>query len=373
MKKFLTLILSGFLFVLLASATVRAEGSQHHDFQVDTVVSGLEFPWGMDFLPGGDMLITEKEGALLLVRMPSGERQSVRGLPDNIAAVGQGGLLDVLVHPDFAQNQMIFLSYAGRGDGGYGTEVVRARLNGPRLQDVQKIFVAVPKVRGGHHFGSRLVIGSDDKLYITLGERGQKEQAQDLKTHLGSTIRINQDGSVPEDNPFYDHESYRPEIFTYGNRNVQGAALHPETGEVWVHEHGPKGGDEINILKSGANYGWPAITYGVDYTGFPISDKTSAEGMEQPILYWDPSIAPCGMIFYTGDKFPQWQGDIFAGALVQTHLRRVKLDGTKVVEQEELLGDLGERIRDVAQGPDGYIYLLTDNVDGRLLRLRPAD
>lgn len=364
-----------FIITLLPFSFAHAqysEKSRYHDFNLVPVVENLEHPWGMAFLPNGDLLITEKSGTLNLVRMPSADRRKVSGLPD-IAEIGQGGLLDVMVHPDFQSNQTIFLSYAARGDRGYGTEVVRAKLNGPRLSGVEKIFEAVPKVRGRVHFGSRLLWGPDDKLYITLGERGQMEEAQDPKTHLGSTIRINEDGSVPDDNPFYNHDSYRPEIFTYGNRNVQGIALHPETNEIWAHEHGPKGGDEINILKSGNNYGWPAITYGIDYTGFEITDKTQAPDMEQPVLHWDPSIAPCGMIFYEGDKFPEWQGDIFVGALVQTHLRRVRIENGEVTEQEVLLEDLGERIRDVENGPDGNIYILTDNPYGQLMRLEPSN
>lgn len=370
--RYLTTLFIAILCLPLSNAKAQqySENSQHHNFNLVTIIDELEHPWGMAFLPNGDMLITEKAGRLNLIRMNSGGRDYVEGLPE-IAEIGQGGLLDVLVHPNFQANQTIFLSYAGRGDRGYGTEVVRAKLNGPRLTEVTKIFEAVPKVRGRVHFGSRLLWGADDKLYITLGERGQMEEAQDPKNHLGSTIRINEDGSVPDDNPFATHESYRPEIFTYGNRNVQGIALHPKTGEVWAHEHGPKGGDEINILKAGNNYGWPSITYGIDYTGFEITDQTSAPGMEQPLLYWDPSIAPSGMIFYTGDKFPEWSSDIFVGALVQTHLRRVRMNGNEVVEQEVLLKEFGERIRDVENGPDGYIYILTDNPYGQLMRLEP--
>ncbi|MFP4314191.1 MAG: PQQ-dependent sugar dehydrogenase [Alphaproteobacteria bacterium] len=366
-------LLAIILLALFLNAPVFAayeESSAQYDFELVPVVGDLEYPWGMDFLPGGDVLITEKSGNLILVRMPSGEKQSVSGLPD-IAEIGQGGLLDVLIHPDFQSNQTIFLSYAGRSERGYGTEVVRAKLNGPRLTEVTKIFEAVPKVRGRVHFGSRLLWGPDDKLYITLGDRGRKEEAQDPKNHLGSVIRINPDGTIPEDNPFVNDGRKRPEIFTYGNRNVQGIAMHPETKEIWAHEHGPKGGDEINILKAGNNYGWPEITYGVAYSGFPITDQTSAPGMEQPVLYWDPSIAPCGMIFYTGNKFPAWQGNIFVGALAGTHLRRISIDGTEVIEQEVLLEEFGERIRDVANGPDGFIYILTDKLDGQLLRLEP--
>lgn len=378
MRKFLkpalafsALILSMPLANNVSAQEAYQEKTQKYDVKLVPVATDLEHPWGMDFLPNGDVLVTERRGKLYIVRMPSGEKVEVQGLPE-IAEIGQGGLLDVMVHPQYSANQTIFLSYTGRSAQGYGTEVVRAKMNGPRLSDVQKIFEAVPKTKGRNHFGSRLLWGKDGKLYITLGERFIKEEAQNPKTHLGSTIRINEDGSVPEDNPFYGHEVNRPEIFTYGNRNVQGIALHPQTGEIWAHEHGPKGGDEINVLQSGKNYGWPVVTYGVDYTGFEISDKTSAPGMEDPILQWTPSIAPSGMIFYTGNQFPEWKGDVFVGALVQTHLRRVKFDGHKEVEQEVMLEEHGERIRDVAQGPDGNIYLLSDETYGSLYRLEPV-
>lgn len=361
---------------VFGNSTARAqdtytEKTEANSIKLTPVATDLEHPWGMDFLPNGDILVTERRGKLFLIRMPSGQKQEVQGLPE-IAEVGQGGLLDVMIHPSYSRNQIVFISYAGRSAQGYGTEVVRARLNGPRLTDVQKIFEAVPKTRGGQHFGSRLLWGKDDKLYITLGDRNMKEEAQNPRTHLGSIIRINEDGSVPEDNPFYGHESYRPEIFSYGHRNVQGIALHPQTGEIWAHEHGPKGGDEVNIVKKGLNYGWPTVTYGVDYSGFKISDKTSAPDMQDPVLHWTPSIAPSGMMFYTGDQFPEWKGDLFVGALVQTHLRRVHLEGNTAAEQEVLLENLGERIRDVAQGPDGNIYLLTDQTYGTLYKLEPV-
>lgn len=338
--------------------------SDLYDFNLVPLGGELHYPWGMDLTPDGSgLLVTEKSGQLYMYDTQSWERREITGLPE-IAEIGQGGLLDVLVHPDFADNQVIFLSHAARDDRGYGTEVVRARIDGDSLTDVQTIFAAVPKVRGRVHFGSRLLWGPEGKLFITLGERGQKEEAQQPINHLGIVIRINEDGSVPEDNPFADHPRYRPEIYTYGNRNVQGIMLHPERREVWIHEHGPKGGDEINILEAGANYG-------VAYSGFEISEKTSAPGMKSPILHWTPSIAPSGMSYYDGERFPKWQGDIFVGALVERHLRRVSVSGDKIVGQEVMLEDLGERIRDVATGPDGYIYLLLDKSGGRLIRLEP--
>jgi len=371
MRYLLTIIA---ICVVVLPQAVRAQEtyqSDLYDFNLVPLGGELNYPWGMDFTPDGSgLLVTEKSGQLYLYDTQSWERREIKGLPE-IAEIGQGGLLDVLAHPDFADNDVIFLSHAARDDRGYGTEVVRARIDGDALTDVQTIFAALPKVRGRTHFGSRLLWGPEDKLFITLGERGQMEEAQQPINHLGSTIRINEDGSVPEDNPFVGHERYRPEIFTYGNRNVQGIILHPEREEVWIHEHGPKGGDEINILKAGANYGWPEVTYGVAYSGFEITDQTSAPGMEPPILHWTPSIAPSGMSYYDGDQFPKWQGDIFVGALVEKHLRRVSLSGDKVVGQEVMLDDLGERIRDVATGPDGYIYLLLDKSGGALMRLEP--
>ncbi|HIP79678.1 MAG TPA: PQQ-dependent sugar dehydrogenase, partial [Kiloniellaceae bacterium] len=283
-----------------------------------------------------------------------------------------GGLLDVAVHPDFAENGLIYLSYAGPGEGGASTEVARGRLDGMALQDVEVIFRATPKSGGTGHFGSRLVFDRDGKLFISLGDRRQIRESQNLGNHIGTVIRLNDDGSVPEDNPFLGQAGAQPEIYSYGHRNVQGMTLHPESGEIWSHEHGPRGGDELNLVKAGANYGWPVITYGIDYSGAIITDKTEAPGMEQPIVYWDPSIAPSGMAFYDGDKFPQWQGDLFIGALAHLHLRRLEMEGGQVVGQESLLTGLNERIRDVRNGPDGYLYVLTDSSNGQLLRLEPA-
>jgi len=346
--------------------------SEQHDFQVETVAEGLGNPWSLAFLPGGDMLVTERSGRLRVIRDGKLDPNPVGGVP-KVAARGQGGLLDVIVDPDFADNQWIYLSYSGADGGSAGTEVVRARFDGENLSDVELLFRAEPKTRGGRHFGSRLVIDRQGQLFISLGDRGSHmKEAQNTATHLGSVIRINRDGSVPADNPFAQTEGARPEIWSYGHRNVQGMALHPQTGVVWAQEHGPRGGDEVNILKAGANYGWPAITYGIDYSGAIISDKQAAPGMEQPIVYWVPSIAPSGMAFYQGDSFPEWRGDLFVGALAGQHLRRLELDGETVTGQEVLLADEGERIRDVRSGPDGNLYVLTDARNGRVLRLEPV-
>ena len=349
--------------------------SQQHSFRVVTVASGLAHPWGMTFLPGGEMLVTERDGRLRLVRDGELAPKPISGLPRMFVS-GQGGLLDVTLDPDYDDNGLIYFSYAGGRPGNAGTEVARGRLDleAMALEDVETIFAVEPKTPGSAHYGSRLQFHPDGTLYITLGDRySYMDEAQSVENHLGSIVRINPDGSVPEDNPFVGRGDAKPEIYTYGNRNVQGIALRPGTATIWAHEHGPRGGDELNILKAGANYGWPEITYGIDYSGAIISEKTEAPGMEQPVVYWDPSIAPSGMTFYDGDKFPEWRGDIFLGALAHRHLRRLEMDGDQVVGQEELLGELNARIRDVAEGPDGLLYVLTDASDGRILRLDPAD
>jgi aldose sugar dehydrogenase len=278
------------------------------------------------------------------------------------------------VHPNFAQNQVIFLSYAAEDENKLrNTEVLRAELNGTKIENGKVIFKATPKTKKGeNHFGSRMVIGPDGKLYITLGDRfTERDEAQNTANHLGKTIRINEDGSVPDDNPFAGKDGYAPEIFTMGNRNVQGLAARPGTKQIWAHEHGPRGGDEVNILKPGANYGWPKVTHGIDYSGLPISFKKEAPEFEKSVIHWTPSIAPSGMAFYDGNKFPGWKNNLFVGALAHTHLRRLEIEGDKITHQEELLKDLEERIRDVRAGPDGDIYVLTDQAEGRILRLEP--
>ncbi len=369
-----------FLAFIFISSCAEAEDnpnvtSQQADFRVVTVAEELEHPWSLAFLSGGDYLVSERRGRLWRIE-PNGRKIEITGIPD-VYHHGQGGLLDIALEPDFRDGGWLYFSYAASSaedEDLANTEVARAKLNlgQNRLSKMEVIFRAEPKVEGGNHWGSRLLFAPDGALHITLGERfDYKEEAQNPSNHLGTTIRIMPDGSVPEDNPFADGQDGDPKVFTYGNRNVQGIALHPITGEIWIHEHGPKGGDEINILRSGANYGWPEVTFGISYWGLEISDKTSAPGMEDPVLQWTPSIAPSGMAFYTGDKFPGWKDDLFVGALAHKHLRRLELDGQTVTGQEKLLKDRGERLRDVRQGPDGYLYLLTDASDGRLLRLEP--
>lgn len=359
-----------FSFHVTACAEEQPEQSiSPQGFRVVTVVPDLDYPWSLAFLPDGKFLVTERSGRLLLFDK-DGSFNVVSGLPE-IASVGQGGLLDVIADPDFATNRTIYFSFAAKAPDGYGTVVARAFLEGSSLENMRVIFKAEPKTSSSIHFGSRLLAAPDGTLIVTLGEKGRMHEAQNTANHLGSVIRINPDGTIPQDNPFVNRKGYRPDLYTYGNRNIQGIALDPETGTIWIHEHGPKGGDELNILKPGANYGWPAITHGVDYSGAVISEKTAAPGMEQPVVYWVPSIAPSGMTFYNGSAFPEWQGNIFIGALVQRHLRRIVLQDEKVVSQETLLTNLGERIRDVRTGPDGYLYLLTDSKNGKLLRLEP--
>ena len=327
----------------------------------------------MTFLPDGRFLVTERAGRLRYVDKNGLDPKPITGLP-RIAVAGQGGLLDVALHPDFVNNHWVYFSYAGPGEDGSGTEVARGKLEGHELKEVRTLFRLNPKTYSGHHFGGRLVFDREGRLYITLGDRGDRPRAQRLSDHAGSSIRLNDDGTVPTDNPFVNESGAKPEIFTYGNRNMQGAALNPWTGEVWTHEHGPQGGDEVNVMRAGVNYGWPVITYGVNYgSGTKIGEGTEKPGMAQPLYYWVPSIAPSGMAFYDSGRFPQWRGNLFVGSLKFRLLVRLELDGEKVTHEERMLeGKLG-RIRDVRAGPDGNLYLLTDEYDGRLVRVSPAE
>ncbi|AKJ30524.1 oxidoreductase [Caldimonas brevitalea] len=336
-----------------------------------TVAKGLQHPWSLAFLPDGRMLVTERPGRLRVVSAQGALSRPLQGVPA-VDHRGQGGLLDVAVDPQFKDNGWIYLSYAEAGDGGNATAVARAKLQGERLTDLAVIFRQTPRYDGGNHFGSRLVFARDGRLFITLGDRfSLRDQAQALDNHLGKIVRIEPDGKVPADNPLARRAGAKPEIWSYGHRNVQGAVLHPTTGELWTHEHGPQGGDEVNIAEAGKNYGWPVITYGREYgTGFKIGEGDAKPGMEQPLIHWTPSIAPSGMAFVTSDRYPGWQGSLFVGALRNQALLRLELDGRKVVRQERLLQTLNERIRDVRQGPDGWLYVLTDSEDGKVLRLQ---
>jgi glucose/arabinose dehydrogenase len=362
------------LLALAAPAVLPAQefSSARGPIRVVTVARGLEHPWGLAFLPDGRMLVTERPGRLRLVARDGTLSAPLAGVP-RVEAGGQGGLLDVTLAPDFATSRIIYLSYSEPGRlGVVGTTVARARLGDAGLEGATPIFQQNPKVRSGIHFGSRLVFGRDGNLFITTGERGRRDDSQDLDRHLGKVIRVRPDGSVPPDNPFVNRRGARPEIWSYGHRNLQGAALHPETGQLWTVEHGAQGGDEVNAPRAGRNYGWPVITYGRDYSGAPIGEGTTKPGMAQPIHYWDPSIAPSGMAFYTGDRFPEWRGSLFVGSLKFQLLVRLVLNGERVVREERLLQGLGSRVRDVRQGPDGLLYLLTDESDGRILRIEPA-
>ena len=369
----LALIAATLLLVAPLAAVAQVFTSELQRFRAVTVTWDLEYPWGLAFLPDGRLLVTERPGRLRIVAADGRlDPQPVQGVPA-VAAVGQGGLLDVALHPDFAKNRLVYLSYAGEGPGGYGTEVARGRLDGNALRDLQVIFRMQPKSRAGHHFGSRLVFDGKGHLYVTLGDRGEMERAQRLDDHAGSVIRLHDDGRVPADNPFVGKPGAKPEKFTLGNRNLQGAALHPQSGLLWTHEHGPQGGDEINIIRAGVNYGWPVITFGRNYgTGTQIGEGTARPGMAQPLLQWTPSIAPSGMAFYTGERFPKWKGNLFVGALKFQMLVRLQLDGERVVHEERLLQGVLGRIRDVRQGPDGLLYLLIDSDKGRIVRLEPA-
>ena len=360
--------------VLALTACSSDEGGEAsggtHAVAVVTVADGLDHPWAVAFA-GDDILVTERSGDLRVVRNGQLLDTPVTDVPA-VVAEGHGGLLDVVTHPDFANNRRIFLSYAVAINGLTTTRVSSARYENGALSDVRDIFTADPPHSGDMHFGSRLVFDRSGALYITVGERNQRELAQEVDDHAGSIMRVHADGSLPADNLHATNPAALPEIFSIGHRNPQGIALHPDTGAVWASEHGPRGGDELNVIRVGRNYGWPVITYGVDYDGSRIGD-THAPGMEQPITYWTPSIAPSGLAFYTGDRFPRWRGNLFMGALAGRDLYRLVLDGERVVAQERLLTALGQRIRDVRQGPDGLLYVLTDEDQGRLLRLEPAD
>ncbi len=360
------------LLWLSCTAVVLAENvDKEIPYRPVKLVGGLENPWGMAFLPDGSVLVTERPGRLRLIKDGRLQAASISGLPP-IVARGQGGLLDVALHPEFSKDPWVYLSYAAPGKGGMGTAVGRGRLKGGQLAQWQTLFSLEPKTAERQHFGSRLVFDANNHLFITLGDRAERDRAQDLADPAGSVLRLHDDGRIPADNPFASRKGARAEIYSYGHRNPQGMAIHPETGQLWLHEHGPQGGDEINIIRAGANYGWPVITHGREYvTGFRIGEGTHKQGMEQPLHYWVPSIAPSGMAFYAGDRYPHWRGNLFVGALKEQMLVRLELAGNRVVREQRLYkGEIG-RIRDVRNGSDGYLYLLTDDNPGALYRLEP--
>lgn len=363
--------LAVFLWAVAATGGAQEFRSETGPLRVVTVARGLEHPWALAFLPDGRMLVTERPGRMRVLTRTGQVGAPLAGVPA-VAASGQGGLLDVIPDRQFAANRTLYFSFSEPGEGGASTAVARARLGAGALEEPRVLFRQLPKVRGGLHFGSRIVQLPDGVLMVGLGERGQRERSQDLATHFGKVVRIRPDGSLPADNPFAGRAGALPEIWSYGHRNIQGAALHPRSGVLWTVEHGARGGDEINRPQAGRNYGWPVITYGRDYSGATIGEGTAKPGMEQPVFYWDPSIAPSGMAFYDADAMPGWKGSLMVGSLKFGLLSRLVLEGDRVVREERLLEGLGERIRDVRVGPDGLVYLLTDSPDGRLLRLEAA-
>lgn len=347
--------------------------SEKVKFRVDTIVDGLDVPWGLAFLPNGDLLITERSGKLF--RFSKGQlSEPISGLPD-VVSFGQGGLLDIELHPDYAKNGLIYLTYSKRNPENAkegATAVCRAKLDGNQLTNLEDIFVAQPYSGKGQHWGSKLAFDGRGHLFFGVGERGQRDvNPQTLTNHCGKIHRINDDGSIPEDNPFVHTKGAMPSIYSYGHRNPQGTVIHPVTGEIWESEHGPRGGDEINLIKPGLNYGWPVISYGINYNGTKFTDLTAKEGMEQPIHYYVPSIAPCGMTFVTSTRYSGWENNILLGSLSFKYLERVELEGQKVVHTEKLLENIG-RVRNVKVSPDGYIYVAIEK-PGKILKLYPVD
>ncbi|ARU86862.1 PQQ-dependent sugar dehydrogenase [Pseudomonas sp. M30-35] len=344
------------------------------DYRIETFTEGLENPWAMAFLPDGRMLVTERAGRLRIIAANGQlQAQPVAGLPE-IYATSQAGLLEVKLDPEFSTNQRIFISYSYGDRDANNTRLASARLVDNQLQDLKTIFTALPAKAGSSHYGGRIAFLPDNSLLLTLGDGyDYREEAQNLSNHLGKIIRINRDGSVPADNPFVDVKDAAPEIYSYGHRNVQGIVYVPELKRIYSHEHGPRGGDELNLIKPGINYGWPLITYGVDYNGAQISPYTELEGLEQPLLQWTPSVAPSGLMVYSGSRFKYWQGDLFASTLAEKSVRRIRMKDGMLAGQEVLFEELDERIRAVYGGPDGYIYLLTDNPQGRVLKVIPTE
>ena len=370
-------LLAGFLLGGAYAHPLQAQtqriATQTVQLDVETVATGLQHPWSIAFLPDGRMLVTERPGRLNWIGL-DGKPRRITGLPP-IAAGGQGGLLDVALTPNFATSRELVFSFTEPRDDGNGTSVALARLSNDlqRLDNVRIIFRQKSSASNSMHFGGRLVFARDGNLFVTLGERFTlADQAQNLNNHIGKIVRIKLDGTAPADNPFVGKADHQPEIWSYGHRNVQAAAIHPQTGALWEVEHGAQGGDEINIVLPGRNYGWPVISYGKHYSGAKIGTGVSAPGMEQPIFYWDPSIAPSGMAFVTSDLYPGWKGNLLVGALRGQLVSRLTLSGNRVTGEERMLNALNERIRDVRQGPDGMIYLATDSTQGRILRLKPV-
>lgn len=360
-----------------ASALADEYSTERHTVEMTTLTENLSHPWGMTFLPDGSLLVTERDGILNHISADGSERKEIKGTPE-VVARSQGGLLDVNIDPNFEDNGWVYISYSEpdpEGGDGNSTAVMRGKIDGGQWIDGEVVFRQAPKYESGAHFGSRLIFSPEGHLFITLGDRySRMEDAQTLDNHHGKIVRIWPDGRIPEDNPFVNDDKALDEIWSYGHRNVQGADIHPETGELWTIEHGPQGGDEVNIPEAGKNYGWPIVTYGEDYGGGEIGIGTHKEGMEQPFYYWLPSIATAGSIFYTGEPFKHWQGDLLVTALRGQMISRLDLQDGRMIHEERLFdGDIDFRIRDIEQGPDGMLYILTDEDNGRLVKLTPAD
>lgn len=376
MKNNLSAVAAALLSATISTSVLAQEvQTERHTLSLETISEGLNHPWGIAFLPSGDMLVTERSGTLNIITQ-DGKKTPIQGTPE-VVAKSQGGLLDVNIDPNYADNGWVYISYSEPDpDGGKGnsTAVMRGKIDGDKWTEGEVIFRQAPKYESNAHFGSRLVFSPEGHLFITLGDRySRMEDAQTLDNHHGKVIRIWPDGSIPEDNPFVGQTNALEEIWSYGHRNVQGAAIHPDTGELWTIEHGPQGGDEVNIPKAGKNYGWPTITYGEDYGGGEIGIGTHKEGMEQPFYYWLPSIATAGSIFYTGDKFPKWKGDLLVTALRGQTIARLDLEEGRVLHEERMLEDATSfRIRDIEQGPEGFLYILTDADSGQLIKLSPV-
>lgn len=344
--------------------------SESASFYVDTLVEDLENPWGITWLPDGRALVTERGGEILIIESDIYNGKKLEGFPETYVN-GQSGILDIQTHPHYEDNGWIYVTYAKPGDGGGSTTLIRFKVEGDQIHELEELYQTTPLTTRGVHFGSRIIFDNDGYLYFSTGDRGVMENSQQLNNDMGKVHRLFDDGRIPEDNPFVNTAGANPSIWSYGHRNIQGMVYDSDNNIIYATEHGPRGGDELNIVEKGKNYGWPVITYGIDYSGAIISDLTEKEGLEQPIHYWTPSIAACGLMFYTGDKFPNWKGNIFSGALALTHVARVEVANGNYVHEEKLLDGIG-RVRQVAQSPEGYIYVLTEG-PGMLLKLVPAN
>ncbi len=371
----ITLVISTIL--LLSSKKITKGETAKIALTTETVVSGLTMPWATAFLPNGDMLVTERVGKLRLVKNGQLDPIEITGLP-KILYRGQGGLLDVVLHPDYAKNGWIYISYSSPkaegeegADNGSNTALLRAKLKDHALTDVQVIFKALPNVRSTPHFGGRIVFDKKGYVFLSLGERGEKDNAQQLSKDQGKVVRLHEDGKIPTDNPFVNTPGAKPEIWSYGHRNPQGMVMNPVTGVIWEHEHGPQGGDELNIVEKGKNYGWPLVTFGIDYDNSIISKDTARVGLEQPVIYWKPSIAPCGMDFITSDKYKGWKGDLLVGSLKFNYIQHLVVRGNKVLSKEIILEKIG-RVRDIRQAPDGFIYVVLED-SGKIVRVLPKN